>query len=97
MPRYRVGTSGYNYPEWKGSFYPEKWPQKKMCCIKVAPSEVRVYKGKGVWKQPPGNQVGMKVKSQRLRSKDNVIKPKTDRVQSNTHAHQFVQLVRSAK
>jgi len=29
-PRYRVGTSGYNYPEWKGSFYPEKWPQKKM-------------------------------------------------------------------
>ena len=30
MPRYRVGTSGYNYPEWKGSFYPEKFPQKKM-------------------------------------------------------------------
>ena len=30
MPRYRVGTSGYNFPEWKGSFYPEKWPQKKM-------------------------------------------------------------------
>jgi len=30
MPRYRIGTSGYNYPEWKGSFYPEKWPQKKM-------------------------------------------------------------------
>ena len=30
MPRYRVGTSGYNYAEWKGSFYPEKWPQKKM-------------------------------------------------------------------
>jgi len=21
-----VGTSGYNYPEWKGSFYPEKLP-----------------------------------------------------------------------
>ena len=30
MPRYRVGTSGYNYPEWKGSFYPEKWPRTKM-------------------------------------------------------------------
>lgn len=30
MPRYRVGTSGYNYPEWKGSFYPERCPPKKM-------------------------------------------------------------------
>ncbi|MXZ71777.1 MAG: DUF72 domain-containing protein [Acidobacteria bacterium] len=30
MPRYWVGTSGYNYPEWRGSFYPEKHPQKKM-------------------------------------------------------------------
>jgi len=25
-----VGTSGFSYPEWKGSFYPEKLPQKKM-------------------------------------------------------------------
>ena len=25
-----VGTSGYNYPEWKGSFYPEKMPPAKM-------------------------------------------------------------------
>src|SRR5215471_101040 len=25
-----VGTSGYSYAEWKGSFYPEKMPQKKM-------------------------------------------------------------------
>jgi uncharacterized protein YecE (DUF72 family) len=25
-----VGTSGYNYPEWKGSFYPEKLPTTKM-------------------------------------------------------------------
>ena len=25
-----VGTSGYSYPEWKGSFYPEKISQKKM-------------------------------------------------------------------
>jgi uncharacterized protein YecE (DUF72 family) len=29
--RYWVGTSGYNYPEWKGSFYPaEKFPAAKM-------------------------------------------------------------------
>jgi uncharacterized protein YecE (DUF72 family) len=25
-----VGTSGYNYPEWKGSFYPQKLPATKM-------------------------------------------------------------------
>ena len=25
-----VGTSGYNYPEWKGSFYPETIPAAKM-------------------------------------------------------------------
>jgi uncharacterized protein YecE (DUF72 family) len=25
-----VGTSGYNYPEWRGTFYPEAWPAKKM-------------------------------------------------------------------
>ena len=25
-----VGTSGYNYPEWKGSFYPETMPSAKM-------------------------------------------------------------------
>lgn len=28
--RHLVGTSGYNYPEWKGSFYPEKMPSAKM-------------------------------------------------------------------
>ena len=27
---YRIGTSGYNYDEWKGSFYPEKMPSAKM-------------------------------------------------------------------
>jgi len=26
----RIGTSGYNYPEWRGSFYPEKFPTKQM-------------------------------------------------------------------
>jgi uncharacterized protein YecE (DUF72 family) len=28
--RYWIGTSGYNYPEWRGSFYPEKFPTTKM-------------------------------------------------------------------
>jgi uncharacterized protein YecE (DUF72 family) len=31
MPeRVRVGTSGYNYPEWRGTFYPEKFSTDKM-------------------------------------------------------------------
>jgi uncharacterized protein YecE (DUF72 family) len=25
-----TGTSGYNYPEWRGTFYPEKFPTSKM-------------------------------------------------------------------
>jgi uncharacterized protein YecE (DUF72 family) len=25
-----IGTSGYNYPEWRGTFYPEKCPAAKM-------------------------------------------------------------------
>ncbi len=28
--RFFVGTSGYSYPKWKGSFYPAKLPQKEM-------------------------------------------------------------------
>jgi uncharacterized protein YecE (DUF72 family) len=28
--KFFVGTSGYSYKEWKGTFYPEKLPQKKM-------------------------------------------------------------------
>jgi uncharacterized protein YecE (DUF72 family) len=28
--RLHVGTSGYNFPEWKGSFYPERLPAAKM-------------------------------------------------------------------
>jgi len=28
--RLKVGTSGYNFPEWKGPFYPEKLPAAKM-------------------------------------------------------------------
>jgi uncharacterized protein YecE (DUF72 family) len=30
MMNFLVGTSGYSYPKWKGSFYPEKLPQKEM-------------------------------------------------------------------
>ena len=26
----RIGTSGYNYPEWRGTFYPEKFPPARM-------------------------------------------------------------------
>ena len=29
MPRLHVGTSGYNFPEWRGSFYPPKLPSAK--------------------------------------------------------------------
>jgi len=28
--RVHVGTSGYNYPEWRGTFYPEAFPAGKM-------------------------------------------------------------------
>jgi uncharacterized protein YecE (DUF72 family) len=28
--RIHIGTSGYNYPEWRGTFYPEGLPVKKM-------------------------------------------------------------------
>ena len=27
---YWIGTSGYNYPEWRGSFYPEGWAASRM-------------------------------------------------------------------
>ena len=30
MPHVHVGTSGYNYPEWRGPFYPEKFSTDKM-------------------------------------------------------------------
>ncbi len=28
--RIHVGTSGYNYPEWRGTFYPADLPAKQM-------------------------------------------------------------------
>ena len=31
----RIGTSGYNYPEWKGSFYPSDLPTSKMLAYYV--------------------------------------------------------------
>ncbi|HEY5808372.1 MAG TPA: DUF72 domain-containing protein [Povalibacter sp.] len=30
MPSFWIGTSGYNYPEWRGSFYPDKLPEAQM-------------------------------------------------------------------
>jgi uncharacterized protein YecE (DUF72 family) len=33
--RIRVGTSGYNYPEWKGAFYPRDLPASKMLAYYV--------------------------------------------------------------
>src|SRR2546425_3067852 len=33
--RVRVGTSGYNYPEWKGTFYPADLPASKMLAYYV--------------------------------------------------------------
>jgi len=27
---YWIGTSGYNYPEWRGSFYPDGWASSRM-------------------------------------------------------------------
>jgi uncharacterized protein YecE (DUF72 family) len=29
MTTFYIGTSGYAYKEWNGSFYPEKLPQKE--------------------------------------------------------------------
>ncbi len=34
--KYWIGTSGYNYPEWKGSFYPEKLAAAKMLAYYAA-------------------------------------------------------------
>jgi uncharacterized protein YecE (DUF72 family) len=34
--RVHVGTSGYNYPEWRGHFYPEKHPAKQMFAFYAA-------------------------------------------------------------
>ncbi|MEO6235911.1 MAG: DUF72 domain-containing protein [Vicinamibacterales bacterium] len=34
--QYLVGTSGYNYPEWRGSFYPEKFSTAKMLAYYAA-------------------------------------------------------------
>jgi uncharacterized protein YecE (DUF72 family) len=36
QPRVVVGTSGYNYPEWRGSFYPEKFSTDKMLAYYAA-------------------------------------------------------------
>ena len=28
--KFWIGTSGYQYPEWREVFYPERWPAAKM-------------------------------------------------------------------
>jgi uncharacterized protein YecE (DUF72 family) len=28
--KFKIGTSGYSYQDWKGPFYPEKLPKGKM-------------------------------------------------------------------
>jgi len=33
--KFHVGTSGYNYPEWKGTFYPKDLPASKMLAYYV--------------------------------------------------------------
>ena len=33
--KFHVGTSGYNYPEWRGTFYPDKLPASKMLAYYV--------------------------------------------------------------
>jgi len=35
-PRVHVGTSGYNYPEWRGTFYPEKLATGRMLAFYAA-------------------------------------------------------------
>jgi uncharacterized protein YecE (DUF72 family) len=35
-PTVRVGTSGYNYPEWKGTFYPSDLPAARMLAYYAA-------------------------------------------------------------
>jgi uncharacterized protein YecE (DUF72 family) len=35
-PRVQVGTSGYNYPEWRGTFYPEKFSTDRMLAFYAA-------------------------------------------------------------
>jgi len=36
IERVLVGTSGYNYPEWRGTFYPEKFSTDKMLAFYAA-------------------------------------------------------------
>jgi uncharacterized protein YecE (DUF72 family) len=31
--KYIIGTSGWNYPHWKGVFYPEDIPPKTVVCL----------------------------------------------------------------
>jgi len=67
-----VGTSGYNYPEWRGTFYPEAFPAKEMFSYYSARFEtveinytfyrMPTPKTTGAWKDqaPPGFAYALK-------------------------------------
>jgi len=46
-----VGTSGYSYPEWKGSFYPAKMPAKEM--LSFYSSRFRTVEINNTFYRPP--------------------------------------------
>ena len=43
MIDWHIGCSGFHYNDWRGTFYPEKLPQRKWfdfyCFLQPAPSE----------------------------------------------------------
>ena len=49
MKKLFIGTSGYNYKDWKGSFYPENLPQKEWLSyysdleLKIWAEKIRQY------------------------------------------------------
>src|SRR5438874_8192031 len=51
-----VGTSGYSHPQWKGSFYPEKLPQKEMLGY-YAERFAAVEINNSFYKMPTGSDV----------------------------------------
>ena len=67
-----IGTSGYNYPEWRGTFYPEKFPPAKMlpyyaerfATVEINYTFYRMPSGKTVagWdgQTPPGFRFALK-------------------------------------
>src|SRR5262245_1826484 len=52
---YYVGTSGYSYPKWKGSFYPAKLPAKQM--LGFYASRFRTVEINNTFYRPPSASV----------------------------------------